>query len=59
MEIYLNIAEWGPSIYGIEAAAQHHFGLSANDLYRGGRRRCSPSPCPIRSPATRQARVRA
>ena len=26
MEIYLNIAEWGPNIYGIEAAAQHHFG---------------------------------
>ncbi|WP_275428774.1 transglycosylase domain-containing protein, partial [Stenotrophomonas maltophilia] len=25
MEIYLNIAEWGPGIYGIEAAAQHHF----------------------------------
>ena len=26
MEIYLNIVEWGPGIYGIEAAAQHHFG---------------------------------
>jgi monofunctional biosynthetic peptidoglycan transglycosylase len=32
MEIYLNIAEWGPSIFGIEAAAQHHFGRSAKDL---------------------------
>ena len=32
MEIYLNIAEWGPNIYGIEAAAQHHFGRSAKDL---------------------------
>lgn len=35
MEIYLNIAEWGDGIYGIEAAAQHYFkvpasGLSAN-----------------------------
>ncbi|MCW5713385.1 MAG: monofunctional biosynthetic peptidoglycan transglycosylase [Bauldia sp.] len=29
MEIYLNIAEWGPGIFGIEAAAQHHFGVSA------------------------------
>ena len=29
MEIYLNIAEWGPGIYGVEAAAQHHFGRSA------------------------------
>ncbi len=25
MEIYLNIAEWGPGIYGVEAAAQHYF----------------------------------
>ena len=34
LEIYLNIAEWGPGIYGIEAAAQHHFGLSAKQLSR-------------------------
>jgi monofunctional biosynthetic peptidoglycan transglycosylase len=34
MEIYLNVAEWGPGIYGIEAAAQHHFGVSANRLTR-------------------------
>lgn len=34
MEIYLNIAEWGPNIYGIEAAAQHHFSRSARDLTR-------------------------
>ncbi len=32
MEIYMNIAEWGPNIYGVEAAAQHHFGLAARDL---------------------------
>lgn len=32
MEIYLNIAEWGPGIYGIEAAAGHHFGRSAAKL---------------------------
>jgi monofunctional glycosyltransferase len=34
MEIYLNIAEWGPGIYGIEAAAQFHFGVSAKNLSR-------------------------
>lgn len=34
MEIYLNIVEWGPGIYGIEAAAEHHFGRSARDLGR-------------------------
>ncbi len=32
MEIYLNVAEWGPGIYGIEAAAQHHFKVSAARL---------------------------
>lgn len=32
MEIYLNVAEWGPNIYGIEAAAQHHFKTSAAKL---------------------------
>lgn len=34
MEIYLNIAEWGPGIYGIEAAAQLHFGVPAAKLTR-------------------------
>lgn len=34
MEIYLNIVEWGPGIYGIEAAARHHFGRSAAKLNR-------------------------
>ena len=32
MEIYLNIVEWAPGVYGAEAAAQHHFGVSASDL---------------------------
>jgi monofunctional biosynthetic peptidoglycan transglycosylase len=32
LEIYLNIAEWGPGIYGIEAAAQYHFGVPASKL---------------------------
>ncbi len=32
MEIYLNVAEWGPGIYGAEAAAQHHFKIPASKL---------------------------
>jgi monofunctional biosynthetic peptidoglycan transglycosylase len=32
MEIYLNIAEWGSGIFGIEAAARHYFGRAAKDL---------------------------
>jgi monofunctional glycosyltransferase len=32
LETYLNVAELGPGIYGIEAAAQHYFGKSAARL---------------------------
>lgn len=32
LEVYLNIAEWGPGIFGVEAAAQHHFGKHASSL---------------------------
>ncbi|WP_172831055.1 monofunctional biosynthetic peptidoglycan transglycosylase [Rhizobium leucaenae] len=32
MEIYLNVAEWGPGIYGIEAAARYHFKVPASKL---------------------------
>ncbi|WCR55833.1 monofunctional biosynthetic peptidoglycan transglycosylase [Bartonella clarridgeiae] len=32
IEIYLNIAEWGPGIYGIEAAAFYYFQKSARHL---------------------------
>jgi monofunctional biosynthetic peptidoglycan transglycosylase len=32
LEIYLNVIEWGDGIFGIEAAARHHFGASAARL---------------------------
>ena len=32
MEVYLNIVEWGPGIFGIEAAARHYFNRSAATL---------------------------
>jgi len=32
MEVYLNVAEMGPGIFGAEAAARHWFGKSAADL---------------------------
>jgi monofunctional biosynthetic peptidoglycan transglycosylase len=31
-EVYLNIAEWGPGVFGIEAAARRHFGKPAAAL---------------------------
>ena len=32
LTLYLNIAEWGPGVYGIEAAARHHFDKAASSL---------------------------
>lgn len=29
LELYLNVAEWGDGVWGIEAASQHYFGVSA------------------------------
>jgi monofunctional glycosyltransferase len=34
LEVYLNIAEWGPGIFGIEAASRSHFGIPARQLSR-------------------------
>ena len=34
IEIYLNIAEWGDGLYGIEAAARRYFHKSASELDR-------------------------
>ncbi len=32
LEVYLNIVEFGPGIYGIDAAARHYFGKTAAEL---------------------------
>ncbi|MEO9699922.1 monofunctional biosynthetic peptidoglycan transglycosylase [Marinobacter alexandrii] len=32
MEVYLNIAEFGPGVYGVEAASRRYFGVSASQL---------------------------
>ncbi len=32
MEVYLNVAEWAPGVYGAQAASRHWFGKDADDL---------------------------
>ena len=32
LEVYLNVAEFDEGVFGIQAAAQHHFGVDAKDL---------------------------
>jgi monofunctional biosynthetic peptidoglycan transglycosylase len=57
MEIYLNVAEWGPGIYGIEAAAQHHFKTSASKLSKKQSALLAVSlPNPITRVASRPSR---
>jgi monofunctional glycosyltransferase len=34
MEVYLNLAEWGPGVFGAEAASRYHFHKSAAALSR-------------------------
>ena len=47
LELYLNVVEWGPGVYGAEAAAQFHYGISAKRLTRNQAARlvaCLPAP---------------
>ncbi|MFO8003422.1 monofunctional biosynthetic peptidoglycan transglycosylase [Thioalkalivibrio sp.] len=32
LEVYLNLAEWGPGVFGIDSAARYHFGITAREL---------------------------
>lgn len=34
LELYVNVVEFGPGIFGAEAAARHHYGIAAADLSR-------------------------
>jgi monofunctional glycosyltransferase len=34
LELYLNVIEWGPGVYGAEAAARHHYGIAAVGIDR-------------------------
>ena len=57
MEVYLNIAEMGPGIYGVEAAAQHYFKTSAADLtQRQAARIAAILPQPIKRNAATPGR---
>lgn len=47
LELYLNVVEWGPGIYGAEAAARHYYGIPAARLEREQAARlaaCLPAP---------------
>ena len=55
LELYLNVAEFGRGIYGVEAAARHYWGKSASRLTaRQAIELAATLPAPVRhNPATR------
>ena len=49
LELYLNVVEWGPGIYGAEAASRFWYGLPARDVGRDeGARLAAILPAPLR-----------
>jgi monofunctional glycosyltransferase len=34
LEIYLNVVEWGPGVYGAESACHYHYGTAARNINR-------------------------
>ena len=47
LELYLNVIEWGPGIYGVQEASDYHYGVPVAQLGRDQAARlaaCIPSP---------------
>jgi monofunctional biosynthetic peptidoglycan transglycosylase len=57
LELYLNVAEWGPGIYGVEAAAQHYYSVTARNVDRGQAVRLAAIlPAPLKRKPERMTR---
>lgn len=57
LELYLNVIEWGPGVYGAEAAARYHYRTGAAGLTREQAARlaaCIPAPRKRRPAAMNQ-----
>jgi monofunctional glycosyltransferase len=49
LDLYLNVVEWGPGVYGAEAAARFHYGIHASQLDRERAARLAAIlPAPLR-----------
>ena len=47
LELYLNVVEWGPGVYGAEAGCRFHYGIAARNISRDDASRLAavlPSP---------------
>lgn len=63
LELYVNVAEWGDGIFGIDAAARHYYGVSASRLTASQSARLAAAlPNPVAYPpdgSSRFVKVRA
>jgi monofunctional biosynthetic peptidoglycan transglycosylase len=49
LELYLNVVEWGPGVYGAEAACRYHYGIGARSVGReDGARLAAILPAPLK-----------
>ncbi len=54
LELYLNVIEWGPGVFGAEAGAQYHYGVGAAQIGREqGARLAAVLPSPRRRKPSR------
>ena len=53
LELYLNVIEWGPGVYGAEAAAEYHYHTTAAQLDREEGARLGRVPAVAAPPKTR------
>lgn len=51
LELYLNVVEWGPGVYGAEAAARYHYGIPASAV---GRQQAARLAAILPAPRTRK-----
>jgi monofunctional biosynthetic peptidoglycan transglycosylase len=60
LELYLNVVEWGPGVYGAEAAARYYYGVPAARISREeGARLAAILPAPRRRRPARMNRYTA
>jgi monofunctional biosynthetic peptidoglycan transglycosylase len=60
LELYLNVVEWGPGIYGADAAAHYYYGASARNIDREqGARLAAILPAPLKRRPERMNRYSA
>jgi len=60
LELYLNVVEWGPGIYGTDAAARYHYQTTAGNLSREQAARLAAIlPSPLRRRPARMNRYSA